>query len=98
MPSRQETFGIAAIEAMARKRPVIASRVGGLPEVVRHQQTGILVDLRPESVAEAADFLLSSPSECQAMGEAGRLIVERKFTLRAMANQLTDVYQKAVSS
>jgi glycosyltransferase involved in cell wall biosynthesis len=96
MPSRQETFGIAAIESMARRRPVIASRVGGLPEVVRHNQSGLLVDLRPESVAEAADYLLSNPSECQAMGEAGRIIVERKFTLRAMANQLTDVYQKAV--
>lgn len=96
MPSRQETFGIAAIEAMARRKPVIASRVGGLPEVVRHQHCGLLVDLRPEAVAEAADYLLTNPGDCQAMGEVGKMIVEQKFTLRQMANQLTDVYRKAV--
>lgn len=59
MPSQIETFGLAAIEAMARGKAVVASRVGGLPEVVRHQQTGLLVDLRPHELAEAVDYLLT---------------------------------------
>lgn len=96
MPSHQETFGIAAIEAMARSRAVVASNIGGLPEVVRHQQTGLLVDLRPEALAEAVDHLLSNPSEGQQMGQLGRLLVEQKFTLRHMADRLEGVYRQAI--
>lgn len=98
MPSHQETFGIAAIEAMARRRPVVASRIGGLTEVVRHQQTGLLVDLRPQAIAEAVDYMLTNPEVRESMGELGRILVEQKFTLRAMANQLESVYERAVSN
>lgn len=95
MPSHKETFGIAAIEAMARRRPVVASRVGGLPEVVHHGQTGLLVDLRPDDLAEAVSYLLEHESERKQMGEMGRRIVEEKFTHRQMANRLQEVYLKA---
>ncbi len=63
LPSVMETFGVAAIEAMARKKAVVASNVGALPEVVRDRQTGILVDLRPESIAEAVSYLLTNERE-----------------------------------
>lgn len=98
MPSHQETFGIAAIEAMARGRAVVASRVGGLPEVVRHGQTGLLVDLRPDELAEAVSYLLENEEERREMGAYGRTIVEQKFTLRHMADQLESVYRSAVSA
>ena len=92
MPSHQETFGVAAIEAMARKRPVVASRIGGLPEVVRHGQTGLLVDLRPEEVSEAANYLLANEAERLQMGVLGRIVVEEKFTLGHMVDRVERIY------
>jgi len=90
-----ETFGVAAIEAMARRRAVVASSVGALPEVVRHGQTGLLVDLRPEAIAEAVGYLLSNEEIRESMGTQGRHLVERKFTLNEMVNRFEDVYRKA---
>jgi glycosyltransferase involved in cell wall biosynthesis len=95
MPSHQETFGIAAIEAAARKKAVVASRIGGLPEVVRHQQTGLLIDLRPQELGEAVTYLLDNESERRQMGTLGRLMVEEKFTLRHMVERLEGVYARA---
>jgi glycosyltransferase involved in cell wall biosynthesis len=97
MPSHQETFGIAAIEAMARGKAVVASRIGGLPEVVRHQQTGLLVDLRPDELAEAVNYLLENEPERLQMGALGRTIVEQKFTLSHMVDRLEGVYQRAAA-
>ncbi len=97
MPSERETFGIAAIEAMARAKPVVASRVGGLMEVVRHQQTGLLVDLRPDALADAMAYLLENDSEREKMGEMGRKLVQEKFTLERMLESLEKVYSKATA-
>lgn len=97
MPSHQETFGIAAIEAMARGRAVVASRVGGLPEVVRHEHNGLLVDVEPTQIAGAVGFLLEHAEDRQRMGQFGREIVEEKFTLDRMIAGLEDVYLRAAS-
>lgn len=97
MPSHRETFGIAAIEAMARGKAVVASRIGGLPEVVRHGQTGLLIDLRPDELAEAVSYLLSHNDEREQMGAMGRRIVEEKFTLDHMVDRLEGVYQKTLA-
>jgi glycosyltransferase involved in cell wall biosynthesis len=94
MPSHIETFGVAAIEAMARGKAVVASNVGGLPEVVRHRQTGILVDLRPDEIAEAVSYLLRNESEREEMGAMGRRVVEQKFTLQEMVRKLEGVYDR----
>lgn len=96
MPSHRETFGIAAIEAMARSRPVVASRIGGLPEVVRHGQTGLLIDLRPDELRNAVSYLLENEREAKEMGALGRRLVEEKFTLGHMASRLETVYRKAM--
>ncbi|MFZ4506184.1 MAG: glycosyltransferase family 4 protein [Fimbriimonas sp.] len=96
MPSHRETFGLAALEAMARGKPVVASRVGGLPELVHHQQTGLLVDLRPDEIAEAVTYLLSNDIEREQMGLQGRRMVREKFTLGEMANRFEGVYQRAI--
>ena len=97
MPSHKETFGIAAIEAMARKKAVIASRVGGLPEVVRHGHSGLIVDLESDAIAEAVCYLLEHHEERVEMGVRGRMLVEQKFTLGHMTDGLCQVYQRALS-
>ncbi len=96
LPSHMETFGVAAIEAMARAKAVVATRVGALPEVVRHKQTGLLVDLRPEAIGEAVSYLLSHRDEREEMGSRGRILVEQKFTLAEMATRFEQVYARAV--
>jgi glycosyltransferase involved in cell wall biosynthesis len=95
LPSVMETFGVAAIEAMARRKAVVATRVGALPEVIRDRQTGILVDLRPDSIAEAVSYLLTNEREREEMGERGRELVERKFTLDRMTDRFESVYRRA---
>lgn len=95
MPSHRETFGIAAIEAMARGRAVVASRIGGLPEVVRHGQTGLLIDLRTDELAEAVSYLLENEHKRREMGVLGRQIVQEKFTLEHMVSRLEGVYYRA---
>ncbi len=97
MPSHQETFGIAAIEAAARRKAVVASRIGGLPEVVRHQQTGLLIDLRPQELSDAINYLIEHEEERHQMGALGRVMVEQKFTLRHMVDRLEGVYERAIA-
>jgi len=96
LPSKMETFGVAAIEAMARSKAVVASRVGALPEVVRHEQTGLLVDLRPAEIAEAVNYLLANGEEREEMGRRGRWLVEQKFTINEMATKFENVYAKVL--
>ena len=79
LPSAQESFGLAALEAMACAVPVVASRVGGLPEVIEHGVTGYLHP--PEALDEMADsvvLLLTNEARRRAMGvEAARQVGER---------------------
>lgn len=97
LPSHMETFGLAAIEAMARGKAVVATRVGALPEVVRDRHTGLLVDLRPDSIAEAVSYLLENRAVREDMGRHGRRLVEQKFTLDQMVTRFEEVYASAVS-
>jgi glycosyltransferase involved in cell wall biosynthesis len=81
-PSTRETFGRTLIEAMATRKPVIASRVGGMPEVVADQESGLLVPKEdPQSLAAAIIKLLDDPPRTREMGEAGRRRVEKLFSL-----------------
>ena len=79
LPSFQESFGLAALEAMACQVPVVASRVGGLPEVIAHGVTGYLHP--PDALDDMADSavgLLTDEALRRAMGsEAARQVSER---------------------
>jgi glycosyltransferase involved in cell wall biosynthesis len=73
VPSLGEGFGMVALEAMERSRPVIASDVGGLPEIVEHGVSGVVVPAGDaEALADALVALASDPSRAAAMGRAGR--------------------------
>lgn len=93
VPSRWEGFGLVAVEAMRAGRAVIASRVGGLPEVVEHGVTGLLVE--PGDADALADALQSvSVDTLQAMGTAGRLRFERLFHVQRVGDELDALYQR----
>lgn len=92
-PSRWEGFGLTAVEAMRAGLPVIASRVGGLTEVVEHGVTGLLV--APNSSRALVDAIRSvGPESLRSMGDAGRHRFAQRFTLDRMHAQLTAFYQR----
>src|SRR5207244_8567887 len=80
MPSRLEGFGLVALEAALMARPVVAARVGGLPEVVLHEQTGLLVAANDsQALAQAIVRLLEYPNIARQMGRAARDWARQKF-------------------
>jgi glycosyltransferase involved in cell wall biosynthesis len=84
----------AVLEAMAAGRPVVARRVGALPETVADGETGLLVpDDRPESVAAALESILGDPERAQAMGQAGRRRAETEFSPERSVGIVEAVYQ-----
>jgi glycosyltransferase involved in cell wall biosynthesis len=95
LPSRHEGLGVAALEAMAAERPVVASRVGGLADVVVEGETGVLVP--PDDVprlAAALARLAADPGERVALGRAGRARVLAQFTAATMAEGTLACYER----
>jgi starch synthase len=95
-PSVYEPLGIVNLEAMACGTAVVASRVGGIPEVVDDGSTGLLVDLGPsyeEELARAVSGLLQDPVRAAALGSAGRERVVAEFGWDAIARRTVEVYE-----
>jgi len=93
VPSLTEPFGLVAAEAMACGKPVVASRVGGLQEVVVDHQTGLLVPPGDsELLAEAIQFLITNPHQASEMGKRGRERYEQEFTQEAMTRRWEQNY------
>ena len=98
-PSIYEPFGLVILEAMACETAVVASRVGGIPEIVVEGETGFLVDHDPEdadgfttALAEKIKLLLDDPQRARGMGEAGRERVVTSFGWPSIARQTADLY------
>jgi glycosyltransferase involved in cell wall biosynthesis len=93
-----EPMGQVAIEAMLAGKPVVASDVGGLRDVIRHGVTGLMVPPSdPGALAAAIDGLLDNPELRQRMGEAGR-VHGREFEARAVAPKVLEVFEDALRS
>jgi glycosyltransferase involved in cell wall biosynthesis len=93
LPSRSEALSNTLLESMAAGTPVVATRVGGNPEVVEDGVTGILVPPRePEALAAAIARLIDHPSLAQAMGRAGRQRVAEHFSLERVTNETESLY------
>ena len=100
MPSRwPEPFGLVALQAAQMGRPVVACRVGGLPEVVEHERTGLLVAADDEqAMADAIESLLSDVSSVKRMGERARQIARDKFDFSALVDAYEQVYAETQAS
>lgn len=93
-----ESFGIVALEAMASGRPVIASRVGGLEDVVVNGETGILVEPgSEEQLAEAIETLLGDEGYRRRLGANARRLIEEKYSWDAIIDRIIDVYNYTVT-
>ena len=98
LPSLEESFGISILEAMAYGLPVIASDVGGIPEVVEHGRSGWLVPPRsPEALAERLKSMLVNPDERRAFGSAARERVRANFSAQRMVSSISKVYDRLMT-
>jgi starch synthase len=98
VPSVYEPLGIVNLEAMACETAVVASRTGGIPEVVADGETGLLVPPgEPAPLAEALNALLRDPDRARAMGQAGRKRAVAEFGWPAIAAQTVALYTKLVN-
>jgi len=94
LPSLQEGLGVAALEAMAAGRPVVASRVGGLAEAVVHEETGLLVPPGdPTALAAALARLARDPDLRARLGAAGHARVLARYTATRMAEGTLACYE-----
>ena len=99
LPSDQEALPTVLIEAAACARPVVASRVGGVAEVVTDGETGILVPPRdPRRLAEATAALLGDERRRDELGRAARAAAKGRFDARNWATRLRGVYEQAVAN
>jgi glycosyltransferase involved in cell wall biosynthesis len=97
VPSLSESFGYVAVEALLMQRPVIASRVGGLPEIIIDQENGLLVPPNdPESLFQAMVLLIKNHKRTIKMGIKGQLMAREKFSQQKMVDSYLEIYQQSV--
>jgi glycosyltransferase involved in cell wall biosynthesis len=98
VPSHEEPLGNATLEAMAHARPVIGCEVGGIPEMIVDEKTGLLVPPKnPAALCQALSRLLNDPSRAAALGDAGRRRCEALFSLRAHVNDVCEEYHEVLA-
>src|SRR5207302_945921 len=98
-PSRADAFPTTVLEAMAASVPVIATEVGGIPEILANGRTGLLVPSPPAPApfAEALEQLLTSPQRRRELADAARLEYERRFTTGPWMAGTRAVYDSVLS-
>lgn len=97
-PASMEGLGVTLLQAAACGLPIVAGRAGGIPEVVRHQENGLLVEPGDvAAVAEALLALLRDPEMRRSYGTSGRRLVEKEFSCRSMVSGNAAVYRTLVA-
>ena len=91
--THSEGLGSAVLLAMAAGVPVIASNVGGLPEIVDHGRTGLLTENSPEAIAAAIRRLMADRAFAQSMAAQARCTVQQKFSVERMVAGTLAVYE-----
>ena len=93
VPSLSEGFPYVVLEAMAMARPVVASRVSGVPEIIEDGVNGMLIPPRdPAALAAAIGFLLNHPVEASRLGQQARALVQERFSVERMVKETQDLY------
>lgn len=95
--THSEGLGSAALLAMSAGVPVIASKIGGLPEIIRHGENGLLVDNSLDAIAAAIHNVLERPDFAACLGQAARRTVEQKFTAAHMVRRTMEVYRQVLA-
>jgi glycosyltransferase involved in cell wall biosynthesis len=97
LPSLQEGLGLSIAEALAMQLPVAASDVGGIYSLIKDNVTGLLVPAQnTHALAAAITTLLNDPSLCRRLGQAGRTLIEEKFSLGTMITKIEDIYKETI--
>ncbi|MBD3291979.1 MAG: glycosyltransferase [Armatimonadia bacterium] len=97
LPSLSEGFGIVLIEAMATGLPVIATETGGIPEIVRHGENGLLVQARDaQGLAASIETLFGDHRRCRRLAEHGMQIARERFTIENQIRRYERVYAQCI--
>ncbi len=95
LASEAEGLGTSIMDAMASRLPVVATQVGGIPEIVLHDETGFLVSPRnPRALAEAIFELFKDRARARQFGERGHEVVHEHFSCQAMARKIVGIYKR----
>jgi glycogen(starch) synthase len=95
VPSLEEPLGLVAIESMMAETPVIASRTGGLTEIIEHEKTGLLVPRRDHRALGDAVLRLASDARLrEQLVQAGRAFVKQRFAPDVLVNQIESIYRQ----
>lgn len=98
LSSVEEALSVALMEAMASGLPAVATKVGGVPELVRDGESGYLVQPGDaEAMAEKLDLLVKNPDGRREMGIAGRKIVEEKYDIQKLNERLVELYRSLLA-
>ncbi|MDP3014189.1 MAG: glycosyltransferase family 4 protein, partial [Candidatus Subteraquimicrobiales bacterium] len=94
-----ETFGRIAAEAMAAGKPVIGTQSGGILELVKHKETGLLVNPKSaKEIADAAIYLLKNEKLLKSMGEKGKKLIEDKYAPSIITRIHLNLYEEVISN
>lgn len=97
MPSRDEGFAVACLEAMSMQLPIIASNVAGFPEAINNYETGILTETEnPDALAQAIIWMIQNPDRRIEMGKKGREKVLSAFTREKVTESLISYWQDSI--
>lgn len=98
-PSRADAFPTTLIEAMAASVPIVATAVGGIPEIVLDGRTGVLIPAPPsaDALARALTALLDDPARRRALGSAARMAYERRFTAAPWLRRTRAMYEEVLA-
>lgn len=96
LPSSAEACPLAVLESMARKRPVVGARIGGVDELVIHKETGLLAEQTPEDFSAGMNYLLDNEIDRLRMGTNALQMINERFTFAQMMERMEAVYERAI--
>lgn len=99
LPSEKEAFGLVLLEAMAAKLPIVATKVGGIPEIIEHKKNGLLVEPHnPEKLADSILKFFNDNNKIKEYTENGYKILKEKFDAKMMAENTEKIYDNVLKN